>query len=274
MLTFAPTPIGNLEDISYRTLKTFEEAEIFFCEDTRVTKKLLKLLTQKFEIKFKATEFKSFHEHNQKIFLQNLDIELLKSKKVVFVSDAGMPCISDPGATLVEFCQQNNILYDVLPGSNAVLSAFAMSGFLQKEFCFYGFLEHKGKQRKNTLKEIMNNKFVSIVYESPHRLLKLLQEISEINCNKKLFLVKELTKLHQTYYKDNVLNILNTLQMESIKGEWVVVFEPCDECMQNSAITVDDIKALDIAPKQKAKLLAKLTNKSVKEIYNQKFISS
>ncbi len=119
MLCLVPTPIGNLEDISIRSLRILKEAELIFCEDTRVTKKLLTLLGEKNNLDFSNKEFKSFHSHNENHILQSLTKETF-SKNVVYVSDAGMPCVSDPGATLVDYCIKNQIPYDVLPGLDAI----------------------------------------------------------------------------------------------------------------------------------------------------------
>lgn len=264
MLTLVPTPIGNLDDISFRALNALREAELIFCEDTRVTKKLLNLLSQKFNYDFSNKEFKSFHSHNENQILKNLDKSIF-SKNVVYVSDAGMPCISDPGAALVEYCIENEIQYDVIPGANAVLTAYAMSGFLDTEFSFYGFLAHKGTQRSSKLDEIINNGNLSILYESPHRLLKLLEELSSKIPNRTIFLVKEISKLHQKTYKDSSSNLFEIFKKENIKGEWVVVIESFKS--EGQTLQLDDILPLELPPKIKAKLLAKLTGKSVKEHY-------
>ncbi len=266
MLTLVPTPIGNLEDISKRAISTLLEAELILCEDTRVTKKLLQLLSQKKDLEFNCKDFKSFHSHNEKQVLSTLTLEDFE-KNIVYVSDAGMPCISDPGASLVQYCIDNNLKYDVLPGANAVLTAFAMSGFEYTEFTFFGFLAHKGKERHQKLTQVIQNSTLSILYESPHRLLKTLEEIKNIDKDRTLFLAKELTKLHQKTFKDSAINLFKRFQKDSIKGEWVIVIEPID--FQGQNLDIYDIQTLDIAPKVKAKLLAKLTGKNVKEIYQQ-----
>lgn len=266
MLTLVPTPIGNLEDISKRSLTALMEAELIFCEDTRVTKKLLQLLSQRENLEFPCTNFKSFHSHNEKQVLKTLTPEDF-NQNIVYVSDAGMPCVSDPGATLVQYCIENNIPYDVIPGANAVLTAFAMSGFENTEFTFFGFLPHKGKERQIKLTQVMQSSILSILYESPHRLLKTLEEINQIDEQRTVFLVKELTKLHQKTYKDSIKNIYEVFKNENIKGEWVLIIDPITFTGEN--LTVKDIEALDLAPKVKAKLLSKLTGKAVKEIYNQ-----
>lgn len=266
MLNLVPTPIGNLEDISNRSLKVLLEAELIFCEDTRITKKLTNLLGEKYNLDFSNKEYKSFHSHNEKEILKTLTKDTF-SKNVVYVSDAGMPCVSDPGAVLVDFCIKNQIAYDVLPGANAVLTAFAMSGFLQTTFSFYGFLDHKGASRSAKLDEILSDDKISILYESPHRLLKLLEELNEKASNRTIFLAKEISKLHQTTYKNSAKNLFDDLQNTNIKGEWVVVIEPKEKFGLN--LELDDILHLDLAPKVKAKLIAKLTGQSIKEVYQQ-----
>ena len=264
MLTLVPTPIGNLEDISKRALNALLEAELIFCEDTRVTKRLLQLLSQKENLTFKCTEFKSFHAHNEKQVLKTLNKDDFE-KNIVYVSDAGMPCVSDPGATLVQYCIENDLKYDVLPGANAVLTAFAMSGFEHTEFIFFGFLDHKGKERKDKLTKVMQSSILSILYESPHRLLKTLEEIKNIDENRTIFVAKEITKLHQNTYKDTASNLLEIFKKENIRGEWVIIVEPTK--FEGQIISLEDIETLEIAPKIKAKLIAKITGRKIKDVY-------
>jgi 16S rRNA (cytidine1402-2'-O)-methyltransferase len=266
LLTLVATPIGNLEDLNYRSLKALQDAQLIFCEDTRVTKKLLHLLEQKYNTTFLCKDFRSLHHHNEQKVFKELNSNELIDKNVVYVSDAGMPCISDPGASLVQYCINNNIKYDVIPGANALLTAFAMSGFENISFTFFGFLPHKGKQREQKLNEIINHSHLSIIYESPHRLDKLIKELNTHIPNRTIFLAKEITKLHQESFKDSAKNIYEKFKNITIKGEWVVIIEPTKTTGEN--ITIDDIDKLDIPPKQKAKLLAKLTGKNTKDIYN------
>ena len=266
MLCLVPTPIGNLEDISIRSLRILEEAELIFCEDTRVTKKLLNLLAEKQNLDFSNKEYKSFHSHNENNILQSLTKETF-TKNVVYVSDAGMPCVSDPGASLVDYCIKNDIAYDVLPGANAILTAYAMSGFWHTTFSFYGFLDHKGASRASKLSDVLNDDKLAILYESPHRLLKLLEELSIKDANRTIFLAKEISKLHQKTFKNSALNLFNEFKDMNIRGEWVVIVEPKETVGFN--LELDDILPLDIAPKIKAKLIAKMTGQSIKEVYQQ-----
>jgi 16S rRNA (cytidine1402-2'-O)-methyltransferase len=266
MLCLVPTPIGNLEDISKRSLQVLLEAELIFCEDTRVTKKLLSLLGEKNNLDFKDKEYKSYHSHNEKKVLETLSKETF-TKNVVYVSDAGMPCVSDPGATLVDYCIKNDIKYDVLPGANAVLTAYAMSGFVSTTFSFHGFLDHKGASRASKLNAILNDDKLGILYESPHRLAKLLEELKKEAPNRTIFLAKEITKLHQTTYKNTASNLFEEFKDINIRGEWVVVIEPLE--ISGTHLELKDIQDLDLAPKIKAKLISKLTGQSTKEVYQQ-----
>lgn len=258
MLTLVPTPIGNLSDISKRAEQALLEADIIFCEDTRVTKKLLNLL----QIDYSNKTFYSMHSHNETEIIKKIDISIFK-KNVVYVSDAGMPGISDPGSKLIQYAQENSIEYDVIPGANAVLSALVASGF-EGEFTFFGFLPHKGSVREKKLKEVISHDKIAVLYESPHRIEKLLSELKKLIPDRIVFFAKELTKKHQTFIKNYVKNI----ELSNTKGEWVVVL---DKGIKNNTITLnyDDILSLNLSPKEKAKLLSQISDKSTKEIYNE-----
>jgi len=266
LLYFVPTPIGNLEDISMRALKVLKTAEIIFCEDTRVAKKLLSLLGKKFEITFGDKKYFSMHSHNEKYLLSKIELSIF-DKEVVYLSDAGMPCVSDPGCEFVRFCQENSVSYEVLPGANALLTAFASSGFCDPKFLFFGFLPHKGKERDKNLKKALYSSYTVILYESPHRLKKLLMQINSLDKNRELFLIKEATKLYEKRYRGNAQEILDILEKESIKGEWVVVIKAGDESIKGQ-ISKEDILSLDISKKEASKLLAKIYDLSPKECYN------
>ncbi len=266
MLRLVPTPIGNLGDVTFRSLEALREAECILCEDTRVTKRLLSLCSERYSIDFGPKEFISFHEHNQDAFLQKITPEFF-DRNVVYVSDAGMPGISDPGAKLVRYAQEHAIAYEVLPGPNAAVTAFVASGFECVRFAFYGFLPHKGAERERELKKALTEEKCVVLYESPHRLLKLLQEIATLDPQRRLFLAKELTKMHEQFYKDSAKNLFETLQNGSIKGEWVVVIEGAKNETQTLTLSIDEILRLPLPKKELAKLLAKVSEKSVKEWY-------
>ena len=267
MLRVVPTPIGNIEDITLRAFQALEDADIFLCEDTRFSKKLIKLLKDRYSLNIKTSQYISVHQHNIEKFISTLTPSFFE-KNVVYLSDAGMPGISDPGSELVEYCIKNSISYDVLPGASAFVTAYVASGY-KGRFTFFGFLPSRGSARRDELQKVLNHPYISILYEAPHRLLKLLKEIDEIDNQREVFLAKELTKKYQKFYKESIQNLLQTLQKETIKGEWVVVLPPKNERVKESLISKADIYELNIPKKEKAKLLSKLTNRSVKECYEE-----
>ena len=273
MLTLLPTPIGNIEDITLRTLRVLEEADIVLCEDTRVAKKLLHLLHERYNLKLNIKKFISLHSHNEFETINSFEKNFFEHN-VVYMSDAGMPCISDPGALLVQYCQKNSIEYTVLPGSSAFITAYASSGFLSKEFLFFGFLPHKGKERQKQLQKILNVNYPVILYESPHRLEKLLDELAQNIPDRVIFAAKEITKKYEHYFKGTATQLKEQISGTLLKGEWVIIISPGIADKQSSSLTLKDIESLDIPPKQKAKLLAKLTGRSVKECYLELSIKS
>ncbi len=266
MLTFIPTPIGNPQDITIRALREFEKAELFLCEDTRQTKHLLHLLAERFDMDYPDVQFVSFNEHNGAQRLEEYGGQLTQ-KRVVYVSDAGMPVISDPGQLLVAYCQEHNIAYDVLPGASAVTTAYAASGFEEGKFLFYAFLPHKGKERSSALQEALENGYSTVLYESPHRLLKLLEEIAAVDSQRELFLAKELTKRYQCYYRGSAASLLEILKENAVKGEWVVIIK--GKKSEAKSLAFSEVMALDMPPKIKAKLLAQLSDRSVKSWYEE-----
>jgi len=264
MITFIPTPIGNPQDITIRAMKLFEKATLFLCEDTRQTKRLLRLLEERFAMKYPEAEFISFNEHNGEARLEEY-AESFKEKEVVYVSDAGMPVISDPGQLLVAYCQEHALAYDVLPGASAVTTAYAASGFEEGKFLFYAFLPHKGKERSAALAEAMGNGYNTILYEAPHRLEKLLSEVHSLDENRELFLAKEISKKYQTYYRGTAKELDEKFKEMTIRGEWVVVISA--QKSTEKSLSFSEVLTLDLPPKSKAKLLAQLSDKSVKEWY-------
>ncbi len=269
MVYFIPTPIGNLEDISQRSLNLLMRVSYIFCEDTRVTKKLISLLEQRYNLKNTPKHYISFHSHNEKEVIQNLSIDTLKTQDHAFVSDAGMPCISDPGALMVKFCQDNGIDYEVYSGANALLVAVASSGFEQNEFSFFGFLPHKGRERVLKLNEVLNSNQSVILYEAPHRIEQLANELAVNAPQRRVFFIKEISKKHEKKYFGKACDVEQMIKEANQKGEWVVVVEKNPNPTDFSPLNIDDIMGLTLKPKQKAKLLSKLTGKST-EIWYKK----
>ena len=257
MLTLIPTPIGNLQDITDRAVTKLNSCELLLCEDTRVTKQLLTLLSKQYPISCDA-KMVSFHQYNHKQRLAEIANQL-KDCEVVYVSDAGMPAISDPGAELVQYCQQEGITYDVLPGANAAITAFAASGF-EGAFTFYGFLPKTSTQK--AFEQVMENSTHTVVYESPHRIQKTVQSIQEYDPQRKLFLAKEISKKFQTFYYGRARDI----ELKNTKGEWVVVIYKATQ--GSVTLSQQELLQLPLPLKTKSKLLARCGTQSAKEWYN------
>ena len=267
MLSLVPTPIGNIGDISLRSIELLSEADILLCEDTRVTKKLIHILKERYSTVFKEDqEFISLHSHNEKHFIEKLEPSFFESN-VVYASDAGMPGVSDPGQALVAYCLKHNVEYDVLPGANAVLTAFVASGFEETKMLFLGFLDHKGASRASGVQKALHNGFTTVLYESPHRIEKLLLEIEQEDDAREIFLSKELTKKYQTYFKGTASEALTFLN-GNFRGEWVVVLS-ASASQADSAITQKDILSLDLPKKVQAKLISKITGENTKACYQR-----
>jgi 16S rRNA (cytidine1402-2'-O)-methyltransferase len=265
MLSLLPTPIGNLEDISYRAVRLLTTAQIIFAEDTRVTKSLISLLSSRLDITFPYFEYISLHSHNEQEKLSTIDKTTFE-KNCIFVSDAGMPGISDPGMFLVRYAQENHIPYEVLPGANAALTALVMSGMCDRNFTFYGFLPHQSKTRITEIKALLNQDQTVILYESPHRILQFVDELVTIDAKTPLYLIKELTKKHETAFKGSALEVQEALKSANTKGEWVVILSPL-KSTSLPANLLEIVAPLPFPPKEAAKLLAKLSGQKTKICY-------
>jgi 16S rRNA (cytidine1402-2'-O)-methyltransferase len=217
-LVLVPTPIGNLEDITLRAINTFKNAELILAEDTRVTKKLLNHL----EIQ---KNVQSFHIHNEHKVLNNVIAQISSNTLTVLVSDAGTPAISDPGFLLVRACIENNIKVSCLPGPTAFVPALVASGFPTDRFSFEGFLPHK-KGRQTKLKQIAEEDRTVILYESPHRLVKALEQIVEfMGESKRVCVVREISKIYEEFKRGTALEIKTYYQNHPPKGEIVIIIE-------------------------------------------------
>lgn len=215
-LYLIPTPIGNLDDITLRAIKTLEMVDIVYAEDTRETLNLLKYLkiNKKVESCHKYTEMK----HKDKI------IQILKSgKNIGYVTDRGTPLISDPGNVIVDESIKENITVIALPGPNALLPALNMSGLSNERFLFYGFLNSKPSLAKKELIDLKDIKQTIIFYESPHRITATLSQILEVFGNRNVALVREISKLYEEVIRDNIENILKI--SDTFKGELVIIVE-------------------------------------------------
>ncbi len=225
MLYIVATPIGNLEDISLRALRILKEVDLILCEDTRVTRKLL----DTYQIKNKKLE--SYHQHTSQKKVDKL-LGLIKENQVALVTDAGTPGISDPGNKLISALVGTGLNLSIvsIPGASAVTAALSVSGFPTDNFLFKGFIPHKNKRQK-FLKEIIASKVTTIFYESPHRILKCLEQLEDLCRDRsrpvQLVICRELTKKFETIYRGTAQEILKQIKKEfknkKIKGEFVVI---------------------------------------------------
>jgi len=211
-LYIVATPIGNLEDITLRALRTLKEVDLVLCEDTRVTKKLL----NHYDI---TTATLSYHQHSGKIKSDIILNVLEQGQNVALVTDAGTPGVSDPGNKLVKEAVDHGYDVEAIPGASAISTAISLAGLQMDRFLFLGFLPHK-KGRQTMLKEIEASKYPVIVYESVHRIEKLLLELAQ---DDELVLLRELTKKFETVYRGKVGQVLEMLKADKVKGEFVVI---------------------------------------------------
>lgn len=213
------TPIGNMEDITLRQLRMLNELDFICAEDTRVTRKLF----QRHDIK---QELVSFHEHSSRADAQKIIDRLLSGESCGIVTDAGMPCISDPGEFLVKLCSENNIDVKVVPGATAMASAAALSGMHIKRFTFEGFLSANRKERIEHLEMLRNETAVMIFYEAPHKLRATLDDMCEIfGSERNISVCRELTKIYEETLRFTVGEAVSYYSEHEPKGEFVLVVE-------------------------------------------------
>lgn len=215
-LYLIPTPIGNLKEVSPRFYEAIEDCSYLACEDTRNALKLLNILN----ISKKCI---SCHEHNEKSSSINIINDILDGKTIGYLSDAGYPCISDPGYILVKEAINKGITIVPISGPNAMLNALVGSGLNTDHFFFYGFLSAKSSQRKKELFSLKTIPFTIIFYESPHRIKETLKDIYDVFGDRKVSIARELTKLHEEFIRDSLKNIIE--QNQTFIGELVIVIE-------------------------------------------------
>lgn len=214
-LYIVSTPIGNLDDITLRAIEILKSVDLIACEDTRRTM----ILLEKLGITKKLV---SYYSYNEKQRAEEL-ISLLKSgKNIALVSDSGTPGISDPGYALIKRAIDENIQVIPIPGATAFVCALVTSGLPMDEFVFVGFLPHK-KGRKTKLQKLAQEERTVILYESPHRILKTLNEILETFGDREIAVAKELTKIHEEIFRGRVSEVLKKLTPDKIKGEFVII---------------------------------------------------
>lgn len=270
ILYLVPTPIGNLEDMTYRAIRIMKEANIIAAEDTRNTKKLCNY----FEI---TTPIISYHEHNKEASGHKIIERIKGGEKVALVSDAGMPCISDPGFDLVQLAIKEEITVVPLPGANAALTALIASGINSQPFYFYGFLDRQKKSKKEELVELAKLQSTIILYESPHRLKETLKLMLEALGNRQIVLCRELTKKFEEFLRGTIEDALEWATTEEIKGEFVLILE-------GSTIKIEETNWFDqltvlehiehyieegLSSKDAIKKVSKDRNLSKRDVYNE-----
>jgi len=267
VLYLVGTPIGNLNDISFRALNILNNVSLIACEDTRQTKKLM----SKFEIK---NYLISFNKHNSSKKIPKLIIDLKKGKSIALVSDAGMPSICDPGEELVKEVKSNGLNIICIPGPCAALSALVSSGLPSSKFIFEGFLPKKNTERKKTLIEISEHKKTTVLFESPHRIKKLLHELKDYcGGDREIEVSRELTKKFEEHIGNSIDEVIEFFRNKEVLGEFTLVIKGKNESNNleiNLSSLKKDLKELTnagLSLSAASKYLAKKTNIAKSIIY-------
>ena len=260
------TPIGNLEDTTFRAIKTLQKVDLIAAEDTRHTSKLL----QHFQI---LTPQLSYHQHNEQSRIPELIEKLNQGKAIALVTDAGMPAISDPGYELVKVCVEANISVVPIPGVTASITALCASGLPTNKFIFIGFLPTKIKLREEQLEKLSNSLETVVLYESPYKLLQTLEDLAKIlGGNRKIVLARELTKLHEEFWRGTVGQAIIHYQNNQPKGEFTLVIagaEPELPVLSEDTIKqeLQELFAQGISRSQASRQLSQKINLSRRKIY-------
>ncbi|WP_374964325.1 16S rRNA (cytidine(1402)-2'-O)-methyltransferase [Lysinibacillus sp. RS5] len=273
-LYLVATPIGNLEDMSVRALRILKEADIIAAEDTRNTKKLCNY----FNIE---TPLISYHEHNLAVGGEKLLTLLREGKTVALVSDAGLPCISDPGADIVEKAIDQDFPVVPVPGPNAAISALIASGLTPQPFFFYGFLNRGKKERRKQLEQLKKRQETILFYEAPHRLKETLKDMEAILGNRRIVLARELTKKFEEFLRGTLGEAVEWSQTEEIRGEFCIVLEGNENAEEENSeetywMTMSIIDHVDyiinhtgVTSKEAIKEVAKLRQVAKRDVYNE-----
>ena len=267
-LYLVPTPIGNLEDMTFRAVKTLQTVDLIASEDTRNTQKLL----NHFEVKVPQ---KSLHEHNYNERIPELMNFLKEGNSIAQVSDAGMPSISDPGHELVVACIEENIPVVALPGATAGMTALIASGLLPQPFLFYGFLQRKRSIQKRELEELKKQTATLIFYESPHRIKETLKNLLEILGNREVVICRELTKLYEEYLRGTAEEVIDYLSEHALKGECCLLVSGATDAEEEEVFEgtlKEQVEALILdgtSSKEAIKIVAKRHGLKKQDVYKE-----
>ena len=260
------TPIGNLGDFSPRAREALEEADLILAEDTRVSGALL----SKFGIKKSLI---SYHEHNAKQRGEEILPRLLEGKSCAVVTDAGMPCISDPGEEIVKLCAEHEIEVVTVPGPTAAMSALAISGLNTKRFCFEGFLSITKRIRREHLQQLKTLPQTLIFYEAPHKLKNTLNDLLEMLGDRRISLCRELTKLHEEVIRGTISEMIDYYKEQEPRGEYVLVVEGAEEkkesdfTLEQAVELARELKENGMKPSEACREAAKQSGFGKSEIY-------
>lgn len=259
------TPIGNLADMTLRSLDVLKNVDVIYCEDTRNTSKLLNY----YDIK---TPLVSYHKHNEQSRSDEIIEKILDENiNCAVVSDAGMPSISDPGQILLEKAMEGNVDVEVLPGASASITALVRSGFDSLQFAFLGFVPRKNSEKEKFYEQIKNATMTTIIYESVHRVVDTIGELGEFLEDRQICVLRELTKIHETVIKGTCAEVLEKIKNEPIKGEFVIVIDKLIE--KSSEIDVKEklIELIDdgISKKKAVKIVCDLYGLKKNDVYKE-----
>jgi|TARA_A100001015_G_scaffold64818_1_gene71628 16S rRNA (cytidine1402-2'-O)-methyltransferase len=265
MLYLICTPIGNLNDLSLRSINTLKEVNNIFVEDTRVSSKLLK----HFDIKKNTAPF---HEHNEKKVSEQIVTLVKNGQTVAILSDAGAPLISDPGYPLIQMCIKNSIPFTVIPGPSSVINSLLLSGLPTDKFLFNGFLPKKMAAKKEIALKVKSHNVTHIFFESAKRVKKTIEIFSEVlSPNTSVAICREITKRHESIYRGTLEEILHLIKNNKIKflGEFVLLLNTRSSLITNTKLDENFCRPfLDyLSPTDASKLIAKITSLSKKEVY-------
>lgn len=261
------TPIGNLGDMTYRAVETLKGVDFICAEDTRVSAKLLNY----FEIKKPLV---SYHEHNAAEVGERIVARLIAGESAAIVTDAGMPCISDPGELLVKQCAESGVQVTVVPGATAAMSAIAVSGLSTKCCSFRGFLSVNKKQRLSHLAAVKDCADTLIFYEAPHKLINTLSDLLAVLGDRRIALCRELTKLHEEVRRCTLSQALAYYNDNKPKGEFVLVIEGASESdaaadtIEQAIAQVERLTESGMRPADACREIAKVTAFSKSELYS------
>lgn len=272
-LFLCATPIGNLEDITYRVVRTLKEVDLIGAEDTRNSIKLL----NHFDIKTPMTSYHEFNKYDKaKVLVQ----DMLQGKNIALITDAGTPGISDPGEELVRQCYEAGIEVTSLPGAAACITALTMSGQKTRRFVFEAFLPKDKKEKQQVLESLKNEVRTTIIYEAPHRLVKTLKELEKTIGNRSLTICRELTKKYEEAFQTTISEAIEYYDSKEPKGEYVLVIagKPMEEIQaekreQWELMTIEEHVQFymnqDMDKKTAMKMVAKDRGVSKRDIYNE-----